>query len=206
MSDEKAKYKAFVDSLLLSGPSDLESYAAVESEEGEAAKTLLSRLSPADRALVDRLLSFARETGAYLTVESLSEQLENESLEIDLDGVALSEQVYGDDLADDWIRRTDGDPWPDEATCEVHGATLQPESVPILWGLIRPSTEYFDALTTFPHAHAVVYGGCMVGSETTRRVFYCEACRRALAAWSRASESTMGLPLEKEEFWGRYGG
>lgn len=70
-------------------------------------------------------------------------------------------------------------------TCDVHGALMKPQTVPLIYGLPVRDEELIEARSKlFPNARSYFIGGCVVGSggyET--ETFVCEQCRTAERAW-----------------------
>jgi len=91
--------------------------------------------------------------------------------------------------------------------CPIHAEPLQPEAVPIRYGLFRIPDGYLEAKESrFPLASTFVMGGCVVGEEKERVRPYCVSCRRALAMWCREHDCAFALPRDVEGFLKKYGG
>lgn len=72
--------------------------------------------------------------------------------------------------------------------CPVHGCFLQLDTVPVRYGLVRLSERYRAArFDLFPVAKSEVLGGCVVGSQKTALVRFCQSCRDAEQAWADAN-------------------
>ena len=84
-----------------------------------------------------------------------------------------------------------------DLVCKIHGVRLEPDEVPISYGLPpAPPRGYYEAMDEFfPNANSFVLGGCVISlDEISSKELFCSACRVAEKAWV---ESTEGL----EDFW-----
>ncbi len=80
------------------------------------------------------------------------------------------------------------------AVCELHGVPMSKTLVPIEYGLIRPDQKslarYAASANSFPHAEDWIGGGCVVASNSARKVliYTCPECKRLRAKWEADHE------------------
>ncbi len=68
--------------------------------------------------------------------------------------------------------------------CRRHKTALKTGTAPILYGLLRPPTEYEHTRRRhFPRAASWVPGGCDVHFPVRALVKYCDRCREAEREW-----------------------
>jgi hypothetical protein len=78
------------------------------------------------------------------------------------------------------------------AVCEVHNIPLQEGTVPIVYGLMRPTHDETEAKRNeFPHSNSFYNPGCVVKEPKRARVSFCPECRKAEALWKEAKERKM---------------
>jgi hypothetical protein len=74
-------------------------------------------------------------------------------------------------------------------SCPVHHLRLKKEKLEIVYGLVvdpcGSSERIASAAKNFPYANSVIYGGCVVESDspTYKEVLYCERCREVEKSW-----------------------
>lgn len=73
---------------------------------------------------------------------------------------------------------------PLRKNCEVHGAEMREQQVPVLYSLTIEVPGYRLAKNArFPHCEEHYLGGCVVGQAEHRLAWICEQCRAARSAW-----------------------
>src|SRR5215831_1246788 len=78
------------------------------------------------------------------------------------------------------------------AVCEVHNIPLQEGTVPIIYGLMRPTKEDMEAeRKNFPHSNSFYNPGCVENDPKWARVSFCPECRKAEALWKEAQKRKM---------------
>jgi hypothetical protein len=202
-------YKEFISQFveLCNSHFDLQRLSKLGDSEGEAAESLTAKLENSDIEKINQLFKHVTIGGVYQTLELLEELIEDGDLKLLWKGTELPNMPYGEELCSDWLSQCVGERWPDESTCPIHkDQTLIVEAVPIVYGLIRHSSDYYDAeKANFPLANAVVEGGCLVGQAKYENRPYCESCRRELAKWLMDNDLTVGIPKDTDSFFKRYG-
>jgi hypothetical protein len=78
--------------------------------------------------------------------------------------------------------------------CEVHHARMERHSVPVTFGLLPVSPDYFDAMKRdFPHCSLHIDGGCVTSVKFlhARLPWYvCPECKRAEQKWAEKYRET----------------
>lgn len=72
--------------------------------------------------------------------------------------------------------------------CQLHHEWMKVGDVPIVYGLLRSQKAYWKAQKKFfPNADLYWPGGCSITDESpkSKKVLYCEACRKAEAEWQK---------------------
>ena len=73
---------------------------------------------------------------------------------------------------------------PREKTCEMHGAGMTMEKVPVTYGMRIGVNGYSRAREEFfPHVTPSVGGGCVRGKEQYVEAWVCPKCREARLNW-----------------------
>ncbi len=78
------------------------------------------------------------------------------------------------------------------AVCEIHRTPMTKTTVPIEYGLFRP-TKWSEVLiaasaNNFPHAEKFVLGGCIEETPTQAIVYSCKQCQTARSEWETAHQ------------------
>lgn len=86
-----------------------------------------------------------------------------------------------------------------DSLCPLHAQPLVGGFAFVVYGLVRHSNDYLEALQRgFVRSHFVILGGCAVGDQIVQQVMYCEACRVAHVEWCAHHQSRSGLPPQPE--------
>jgi hypothetical protein len=85
-------------------------------------------------------------------------------------------------------------------TCEVHDVALQPGTSEIRYGLLVGTAQgELERQRLYPNANSWIAGGCVISSEKSEDVMYCEQCReveRQRTGVSRARADRPESPVE----------
>ena len=73
-----------------------------------------------------------------------------------------------------------------QKTCEMHGAGMKMQKIPIVYGMRAEVGGYYKAREElFPNAKPSVSGGCVGGKRKHVEAWVCHKCREARLNWIR---------------------